>query len=120
MASSFRKIWEEAAPSVSDHWEDCEEGGLPHTADSLKDLNKIFDSYIADLETVAHGDDVKILEIMKTLYSKLDALNKQYDMGLLETDERELLVPIIVDLAVAAGIDADKYDGEPGGQFRDF
>jgi len=40
---------------------------------------------------------------------------------LLETDERDLLVPVITDAAIAAGLDASKFEhGDPTLEFRTF
>lgn len=61
-----------------------------------------------------------IIEAIRMLYSELNLINEKYDSSLLETDERELLVPIIVELAETAGVNPDDYDGEPGAEYRDF
>lgn len=57
---------------------------------------------------------------MKQLYDGLYEVMEAADDGLLETDERELLVPLFIDAAEVCGVDPDEYDGEPGGEYRDF
>ena len=57
---------------------------------------------------------------MKQLYAVLERINADAEHALLETDERELLVPLFIAAAEACGVDPQDYDGEPGGEYRDF
>lgn len=75
--------------------------------------------YVTRLKS-APTDDSAVIEAIRAFYAELNLTNEKYDFGLLETDERELLVPIIVELAQTAGVNPDDYDGEPGGEYRDF
>ena len=48
-------------------------------------------------------------------------INARADGGLLETDERELLVTVIIDAAAAAGLEIPEFEhGDPTFQFRNF
>jgi hypothetical protein len=63
----------------------------------------------------------KILEIMRRLYDELDRINKRYFGMLLETDEREFLVPLTIQAAKAAGLNIDEFEwGDPTLSFRNF
>jgi hypothetical protein len=112
----------QAMPEIQAHWDSCREGGLDAmTSDATGKVDATIKSYFQRLKNLPDpADDEAILAEMKTLYEALDALNQAADYGLLETDERELLVPLFIEAAVACGIDEEKYDGEPGGEYRDF
>jgi hypothetical protein len=108
------------AAAITEHWADCEEGGLPHRASNRDQVLAAFSGYFDALSASDSLGEAMVLTAIRDLYTSLDAINAEADNGLLETDERELLVPIIIDAAAAAGISPDDYDGEPGGEFRNF
>ena len=62
-----------------------------------------------------------ILAAIKTLFEELDEIDEQADEELLSTDERDLLVPVVIDAASAAGLDVSEFEGgDPTLQFRNF
>jgi hypothetical protein len=61
-----------------------------------------------------------VLAELQRLHAGLDEVNAAADDGLLETDERELLVPLFISAAEVMGVDPAEHDGEPGGEFRNF
>jgi hypothetical protein len=80
-----------------------------------------FERFVASVKSLPQKhDDAAVLARIEKLYEELDVMNEKAGNGLLETDERELLVPIIIDIAIAAGVNPENYDGEPGGEFRNF
>lgn len=109
-------------PVIKAHWKACREAGLEGMSPAVTDkVDSAIISYFKNLKALREpAADDEILGEMKKLYKKLDDLNSATDYGLLETDERELLVPIFIEAAEICGIDSAKYDGEPGGEFRDF
>ena len=115
------KIWSNAKPIIVAAWKRSEDVGLPHNSKNLNEVLSAFDYFVSNVKALPakHTDDQVLAEIEK-LYATLNGINESFDHGLIETGERELLVPIVVDIATAAGVEADKYDGEPGGEFRDF
>ena len=107
---------------VRAHWKSCEEAGLPHTDASRDAVLAVLDGLFAGLAKISGGDDRDALaSLLREAYGQLGAINAQHEDGLLETDERELLVPIVIDAVAAAGFDPEQFpDEEPGGEFRTF
>ncbi|MGL4490860.1 MAG: hypothetical protein ACRCU5_15580 [Rhizobiaceae bacterium] len=119
-ASKIDEIWSQAVSEIATHWFRCEESGLDHTISNRDEVLAAFVKYTKHLKSTPFGDAPKAIEGIRILYSELNLINEEHDLGLLETDERELLVPIIIELAAAAGVNPDDYDGEPGSEYRDF
>ena len=109
-------------PQIEEHWENCREDGLDAATQVATDkVDACIDDFFADLKKISKvAGDVAVLGAMERLYKRLDEINSAQDHGLLETDERELLVPLFIAAAEICGVDPDKYDGEPGGEFREF
>jgi hypothetical protein len=119
--NKFDSILSKAKPEIVTHWERAEAAGLPHKASNLKQVLTAFEGLVANIKALPESqEEDDVLSELQKLYGTLDQINQAADHGLLETDERELLVPIVIELAVAAGVDPDNHDGEPGGEFRDF
>lgn len=127
MSSSARnekldQILRDAKPKIAAHWADCIgeiEAVTPAGTVRVDDQIKVFFERLQALPEPATQDAI-LMEI-KTLFLKLDEVNRDFDGGLLETDERELLVTIIIDAAVIAGFDITPFEGEdPTFQFRNF
>lgn len=112
---NIETAWQTFVPEVRRHWQSCQEAGLPHTEANLTAM-------CASFETFARALDAKAppLEEIRKLYAALDKLNETYGDGLLETDERELLVTWIIEAAEQAGINPADHDGEPGSEWRNF
>ena len=110
-------ILAQAMPEIEAHWQNCREFGLEDMTEATTDaINAAIGRYFERLKALSdHPTDAQILSEMKSLYDELNPFE-----GTLETDERELLVPVFIDAAVACGIDPQNYDGEPGGEYRDF
>jgi hypothetical protein len=106
--------------AITQHWASCETSGLPHRAADRDQVLAAFNVFFDALSGLDKPGDVAVLETIRRLYEALHAINDANRNGLLETDERELLVPIVIEAAKLAGLNPDDYDGEPGGEFRDF
>ena len=62
-----------------------------------------------------------IVAEIETLFRELGELNASCEGRLLETDERELLIPIIIEAASAAGVNTEDFQaGDPTVEFRTF
>jgi hypothetical protein len=118
--STLEQLKANARSAITQHWASCEEGGLPHRAANRDQVLAAFDTFFDALSATEKPGEVFVLDAIRKLYEALHAVNAESDNGLLETDERELLVPFVIDAAVAVGLNPDDYDGEPGGEFRDF
>ena len=115
-------ILAEATPGIAAHWVSCREAGLEgHTVAAAEAVDAAIRAYFDQLKALPEPcSDTPVLEAMKRLYGSLDEINAHAGYGLLETDERELLVPVFVDAAAACGVDPEAHDGEPGGEYREF
>ena len=105
------------------HWADCLEFNLAdHCAEAHAAVDQAVDRYFADLTSLPHPvDEAKLIGAMKVLFSDLDGLSSRFGSGLLETDERELIVTSVLNAATAAGLDLTRYsDGDPTLPFRNF
>jgi hypothetical protein len=62
-----------------------------------------------------------IIAEIETLFRELGEVSASCDGRLLETDERELLVPIIIEAASAAGLNTEDFQADdPTFEFRTF
>ena len=120
LRSDLQALWLTARPTLTQHWQSCASSGLPHTAVSEAAVAAAFEQFLAALSTPNLEVPDGALRAIQALYARLDVINDEQDGGLLETDERELLVPIVIDAARLVGLDPAAYDGEPGGEFRNF
>ena len=120
--ATLSEIREQTRSQVVEHWKLCEESGLQHTNANRDDVLAVLDRLYDGLAGIAgRGDEAALNDLLRTTYGDLDRINEACDGMLLETDERELLVPIIVGGVEAAGFDPAAFpDGEPGGEFRNF
>ena len=111
-----------AMPEIEQHWQACREGGMKAMNQTATDaVDAAIRAYFAGLKALGNQPtEAQILNEMRHLYEKLNKLDAASQNTLLETDERELLVPVFMDAAIACGIDPQDYDGEPGGEYRDF
>lgn len=112
----------ETANNISAHWKSCEEGGLPHTPANCGAVQAAFETFFDAMGRPGVKPTVPAaLNAIRELYAVLAKINAEADGGLLETDERELLVPVVMAAVEACGIDLEQFpDGEPGGEFRTF
>lgn len=118
---ALETIWAKSRPEIETHWTRCEQGGLPHTAANRDRVIAAFEAFLTTLKGLPAGhSEQPVPDAIRVLYAALDEVNVANGEGLLETDERELLVPIIIEAAVAAGVNSANHDGEPGSEFRNF
>ncbi len=120
--AELERILAAAAPGIAAHWDRCRKAGLKgmepaNTGAVDAAISAFFDRLKALPES---SEDALVLAQMQRLYVELDAINDRVGHGLLETHERELLVTVFIDAAQACGVDPDDYDGEPGGEYRNF
>lgn len=117
------EVLQRAKPAIAAHWAGTLAAKLPeHTKARTAKVDAALELYFKTISRAdVLGKRAKILAAMKTLFATLDEINEEADGGLLETDERELLVPVIIDGAAAAGLDPQEFEGgDPTGPFRNF
>jgi len=118
--AALDRLLSEAGPAIAAHWESCHAAGLS-TPEATGQVDACLASFFARLKALPAGSaEPAVLAELKRLYAALDEVNASAGDGLLETDERELLVPLIVSAAEVMGVDPDAHDGEPGGEYRNF
>ena len=116
-------ILAEARPRIAKHWSFFIEAGLRgFTPTAVARVDELVDTYFEKLKALPDGaPTTAILREIETLFRRLDEVNASCDGALLETDERELLVPIIIEAASAAGLNAEEFEhGDPTLEFRNF
>lgn len=113
-------ILRKAQPRIAAHWAfHYESRPELFTRERTARIDGALVAYFEELKLGMPREE--ILSAMARLFARLDAINKEVDGLILETDERELLVPIILDGAVAAGLNlADFPDGDPTLEYRTF
>jgi hypothetical protein len=99
------------------------ESGLDqYTAEACASFVAIFDQLISKLAAI--GPDAQEDEKLSLFREAIEATNQlnEQDESLIETGEREDLCELTNRIAVAAGLDPDKYgDGEgPASEWRDW
>jgi len=118
--AALDRLLSEASPAIAAHWASCHAAGLS-TPEATAKVDACLASYFARLKALPAGSpEPLVMAELKRLYAALDEVNASADDGLLETDERELLVPLIVSAAEVMGVDPEAHGGEPGGEYRNF
>ncbi|MGD2133005.1 MAG: hypothetical protein PVI23_09440 [Maricaulaceae bacterium] len=106
---------------LQSYWDEALESGLPgHDREAHSRAIKYLKAYaeaLKQLPSPASSDDIR--RAIANLFKELNGLNAERSGTLLETDEREIIVPFIVDAARARGMGlADEED--PTIEFRSF
>ena len=119
--SALTELQTRCKAEITSHWDSCREHGLPHNPVSMKQVVGAFEQFFDAMGRTSPMTEAAALAAIKPLYVALDEINAANDHGLLETDERELLVPFVIDTVAAVGLDPAAFpNGEPGGEFREF
>ncbi|WP_055531923.1 hypothetical protein [Streptomyces graminilatus] len=71
----------------------------------LLETDAVFDTFEAELPTVAEEDDARIFAIVERVVLALNAVNAAHDESAFETDEREQLCSYIDEALTEQGID---------------
>ena len=119
----FERQWAEALPLLSEHWAGClkfEPEG--HSEQAHQAVNNLLQQYFEALKDLPENpSESAILDVMKKLFEALGSLNAKSDGALLETDERELLVPMVNSAAQSAGLSIHNFNNDdPTEEFREF
>lgn len=120
---AVEKVLADAKPRIAAFWARSREAGLDgHSSDLTGKVDRALEDFVKSLGALPeNAGKAPILAALKALFSMLDEINGEADDALLETDERELLVPVIISAAVAAGLNASEFpNGDPTEEFRNF
>jgi hypothetical protein len=116
-------ILAEARPKIAQHWSSSIHAGLRGIMSAAAArVDELIDMYFQKLRALPEGaPTTAILREIETLFAGLGEVNAACDGELLETDERELLVPIVIGAASAAGLNTEEFEGgDPTLEFRTF
>jgi len=80
-----------------------------YTQNEIDECGKILDDYIDSLIAL-NGNTEKIMSCIKDVVLNLNELNKKAKYSLIETDQREVLVPFIEAIAIEAGLSQPSDD----------
>jgi hypothetical protein len=117
------KLLSEAQSILSEHWAHCLESELEgHSTHAHCEVDNLVQKYFEALKALPEAaSSTAIMEVIKRLFVNLDQLNSASDGALLETDEREILVPIVSSAAKVAGLPIHEFDNsDPTFEFRNF
>jgi len=120
--STLDHILAQAKPRIARHWSSCAEAGLSgFTPTATGRVDGLLETYFERLKALPDpAPTAAIVAEIETLFRELGELNASCE-GLLETDERELLIPIIIEAASAAGLNTEDFQaGDPTFEFRTF
>jgi hypothetical protein len=111
-SNAVLKVLENAKPAIANHWATFSEFTRESPALTER-VDEALEKYCAAISDLNKGPALKgaILAAIKTLFEELDEIDEQADEELLSTDERDLLVPVVIDAASAAGLDVSEFEG---------
>lgn len=101
--------------------EDCDEFDAGYTQSEINECGDILDEYIdalIDLEGMA--DEEAILQCVEDVIMKLNRLNERCDYQIIETDQREELVPYIIQAAEQAGLSQERAEYDITEEWREW
>lgn len=82
-----------------------------YTQEDIDECGAILDRYIDRLIALKEPrSNEQILACVETVVKDLNLLNERCNGSLIETDQREELVPFIIDAAILAGLETDEED----------
>ena len=116
-------ILAEARPRIGEFWAGCMKAGLPgYTPATIASLLEFVDAYFEDLKALPdEAPSAAILLRIEHFFRKVDKLVASVGCQFLETDDREILVPVITEAASATGLDIETFEGaDPTLKFRSF
>lgn len=116
-------LLEDAQHSIAAHWERCRDSGVAGATKEATDrVDARIRAYFDVLKTLpANSPDQRIVAALASLYDDLMRIDAETGGGFLEEAERDLLEPLLLNAAEAAGLDPNKFPRrEPAGRPLDF
>ncbi|CAJ0889287.1 hypothetical protein AMST5_03950 [freshwater sediment metagenome] len=116
-------LLEDAEQSIAAHWERCQDSGVAGaTPEATARVDACVRDYFEGLKALPPlAPEARIVEAISRVFDDLMRLDAETGGDLLEDAERDLLHPLILNAAEAAGLDPHKFPRrEPGGKKLDF
>ncbi|PPD43436.1 MAG: hypothetical protein CTY15_09670 [Methylocystis sp.] len=117
------RLLADAEHSIAAHWERCLDTGVAGATKEATDrVDARIHAYFEALKALpAAPEDEAIIAAISALYDDLMRIDAETGGGFLEEAERDLLDPLIVNAAEAAGLDTHKFRRrQPTGRPLDF
>lgn len=119
MTEVLDRIAANTVHELHDFWVDICEIDVETSAQHVTVVAEIEKHRLA-MKTVAHGDETGALAAMSRLVSVLNEANSG-EAEILSTHEREIVVPGVLRMLEAKGVDPTRFDhGDPTLDLRDF
>lgn len=101
--------------------DDCEEYDAGYTQDEVNECGEVLDEYIDTLIALGdEADDKSIMRCVQRVVQKLNQLNERCDYQLIETDQREEMVPYIIQAAEQAGLSLHRAEYDITEEWREW
>ncbi len=99
---------------LESYWEGALEVGLEtHTKTTLGALKNILHDFAREVSALGgEGVQDRAVDLVAGTLARLHTLNSAHGEGLLETDEREMIVPFINESVEAIGVDLLRFEEE--------
>lgn len=116
-------LLENAEQSIAEHWERCRDSGVAGaTQEATDQVDARIRAYFQELKALpAPVPEERIVAALGRLYDDLMRMDAETGGAFLEEAESNLLEPLILNAAEAAGLDRNKFPRrEPAGRRLDF
>lgn len=117
------RLLADAEHSIAAHWERCLDSGVAGaTREATDRVDARLRAYFEELKALPPAaPDQRIVSALKRLFDDLMTIDRETGGAFLEDAERELLEPLILNAAEAAGLDPRKFPRrQPAGKGLDF
>ncbi|MEM6972437.1 MAG: hypothetical protein AAF577_06495 [Pseudomonadota bacterium] len=121
-ADAIRLLRQALQDELGPHFEDTAQSLPGHTRKRHASAVAMIDRFTERLIALpVSGARDAVEAAVATLFSELNALNQKAGGRLLETEEREMIVPFVIDAAATRGCDHELYeDGDITIRYRKF
>ena len=101
MTTAIADAFSRTQVELESYWDHALGEMETHTKQSLNQILEILREFVKRAKTLFALTDVKLEfdTLVAEIFQSLHALNETYGGGLLETDEREIIVPLFDDVA---------------------
>jgi hypothetical protein len=116
-------LLEDATLSIAAHWERCRDSDVEGATQAATDrVDARIRAYFQALKALPGGaQEEKIVAALRSLYDDLMRIDAETGGAFLEDAERDLLEPLVLNAAEAAGLDRNNFPRrEPAGKKLDF
>jgi hypothetical protein len=117
------RLLADAEPSIAAHWERCRTSGVDGATRAATDrVDARLLAYFEALKALPpQAAEAEIVAALRSLYDDLMRIDQETGGAFLEDAERDLLDPLVLNAAEAAGLDPHRFPRrQPAGKPLDF